>query len=409
MQHEKADPRRHGRERERGVRGGRARRRRGDPRRGLARRRRRGGDRRERLLRAARADRQPHAHGHAVRRHALDRRLRHRHARRRRGRHDLHRRLRHPAGAGRAALLARGVAGPRRRRRARGLRLPHGDHERRRRHLRRHGADGRGGPLLVQGVPRLQGRADGHRRPVLPRARDHARPRRAHDGPLRERLGDRRARRARARGRPDGPDLSRVHAAGDPRGGGHLPLRAAGRARRRGRVHRARDLRDGRRRDRGGPAARRPRVRRDLPPVPDEHRRGPRSGPTSRAPATCARRRCARSGTRSCSGRRSGAGARERVHRPLPVQQRAEGARARRLLEDPERPGHDPAPAREAVGPGRGGRPDDAEPARGHDLDDDRAALRPRAQGIDRARVRRRPRRVRPVAPRSSSPRARRR
>ena len=43
--------------------------------------------------------------------------------------------------------------------------------------------------------------------------------------------------------------------------------------------------------------------------------------------------------------------ARERVHRPLPVQQRAEGARARRLLEDPERPGHDPAPAREALGP----------------------------------------------------------
>ena len=212
-------------------------------------RRRRGGDRRKRLLRAARADRQPHAHGHAVRRHALDRRLRHRHARRRRGRDDLHRRLRHPAGAGRPALLARGMAGPRRRRRARGLRLPHGDHERRRRHLRRHGADGRGGPLLVQGLPRLQGRADGHRRPVLPRARDHARPRRAHDGALRERLGDRRARRARARGRPDGPDLSRVHAAGDPRGGGHLPLRAARGARRRGRLHRARDLRDGRGRD----------------------------------------------------------------------------------------------------------------------------------------------------------------
>ena len=157
-------------------------------------------------------DRQPHAHGDAVRRHALDRRLRHRHARRRGRRHHLHRRLRDPAGARRAALLARGVAGARRRRRARRLRLPHGDHERRRGHVRRHGADGRGGHLLVQGVPRLQGRADGHRRPLLPRARDHARPRRAHDGPLRERLGDRRARRARARGRPDRADLPRAHA-----------------------------------------------------------------------------------------------------------------------------------------------------------------------------------------------------
>ena len=118
-------------------------------------------------------------------------------------------------------------------RRARGLRLPHGDHAGRRRHVRRHGADGRGGHLHVQGLPRLQGRADGHRRPVLPRARVHARPRRAHDGPRRERLGDRRARRARARGRPDRPDLPRAHAAGGARGRGHAPLRAARRAGRR--------------------------------------------------------------------------------------------------------------------------------------------------------------------------------
>ena len=184
----------------------------------------------DRLLRAAGADRQPHAHGDALRGHALDRRLRHRHARRRGRRHHLHRRLRDPAAPGRAALLARGVAGPRRRRRARGLRLPHGDHEGRRGHVRRHGADGRGGHLLLQGVPRLQGRADGHRRPLLPRARDHARPRRAHDGPLRERLGDRRARRARARGGPDRPDLPRPHPPGGARGRGHQPLRAPRRA-----------------------------------------------------------------------------------------------------------------------------------------------------------------------------------
>ena len=33
----------------------------------------------------------------------------------------------------------------------------------RRRHVRRHGADGRGGHLHLQGLPRLQGRPDGHR------------------------------------------------------------------------------------------------------------------------------------------------------------------------------------------------------------------------------------------------------
>ena len=52
--------------------------------------------------------------------------------------------------------------------------------------------------------------------------------------------------------------------------------------------------------------------------------------------------------------------ARERLHRPLPVQQRAEGARPRRLLEDPQRPGDDPAPAGEAVGPRRRERADHA-------------------------------------------------
>ena len=46
------------------------------------------------LLRPPGPDRQPHAHGDAVRRHPLDRRLRHRHARGRRGRHHVHRRLR---------------------------------------------------------------------------------------------------------------------------------------------------------------------------------------------------------------------------------------------------------------------------------------------------------------------------
>ena len=38
------------------------------------------------------------------------------------------------------------------------------------------------------------------------------------------------------------------------------------------------------------------------------------------------------------------------LHRPLPVHRRAEAARAGRLLEDPERPGRDPAPAADDVG-----------------------------------------------------------
>ena len=91
------------------------------------------------------------------------------------------------------------------------------------------------------------------------------------DGPLRERLGDRRARGARAGRRPDRPDPPRAHAPGGARGRGHPPLGAPRRAGRRGRLHRARDLRPGRRRDRRRPGARRGRVRRDLPAVPDQH------------------------------------------------------------------------------------------------------------------------------------------
>ena len=49
---------------------------------------------------------------------------------------------------GRAALVTGGVAGTRGGRRPRRLRLPHRDHAGRRRHLRRHGADGRGGGRL---------------------------------------------------------------------------------------------------------------------------------------------------------------------------------------------------------------------------------------------------------------------
>ena len=313
------------------------------------------------------------------------------------GRDHVHRRLRDPAGGRRAAVLAGRVAGARGRRRARRLRLPRRDHAGRRGHLRRHAADGRAGHRQLQGLPRLQGRADGHRRPVLPRARDDARPQRADDGPLRERLGDRRAGRARARRRADRPDPPRAHAAGDPRGRGDPPLRPPRRARGRERVHRARDLRAGRRRDRRRPGARRGGVRRDLPAVPDEHGRRPRAprlrGRPLRLLAAAARGAQPGAAVARAAPRR----ARERVDRPLPVQQRAEGARPRRLLEDPQRAGDDPAPAREAVGPRRRRRPDHAVGARRPDVFGDRAALRPRAQGRDRTGDGRRPRGLRPL------------
>ena len=132
-----------------------------------------------------------------------------------------------------------------------------------------------------------------------------ARPRRADDGALRERLGDRRAGRARAGRRPDRPDPPRLHAARVRGGGGHRPRRALRRARGRGRLHRARHVRAGSRRDRGRPGARRERLRRDVPAVPDQHGRRPEATRTSRALATCARHRCGRRGTSRCCGRRS--------------------------------------------------------------------------------------------------------
>src|SRR5215203_6113679 len=78
--------------------------------------------------------------------------------------------------------------------------------------------------------------------------------------------------------------------------------------------------------------------------------------------------------------------ARERLHRPLPVQQRAEGTRSRRLLEDPQRARDDPAPAGETLGPRRRDGADHARGAGRHDLDRDRKPLRPRPQGRCRTR-----------------------
>ena len=117
------------------------------------------------------------------------------------------------------------------------------------------------------------------------------------------------------------------------------------------RLHRARDVRDGRGRDHERPAARRPRVGRDLPPVPHEHRRGPEAARLRGRPVRVLAAAARGVEPGAALGGAGARDARERLHRPLPVQHRAEGAGARRLLEDPERPRHDPAPPGEALGP----------------------------------------------------------
>ena len=99
----------------------------------------------------------------------------------------------------RSPVHARRVARARRRSRARGLRLPHGDHQRQRSGPRRHGRDVGGRRLLVQAVHGLQGRADGARRRARRLHGARARPQRADDGARRERRHRRPAGQARAR------------------------------------------------------------------------------------------------------------------------------------------------------------------------------------------------------------------
>ena len=86
----------------------------------------------------------------------------------------------------------------------------------------------------------------------------------------------------------------------------------------------------------------------------------------------------------------------DRLDRPLPVQRRAEAPRPRRLLEDPEWPGRDPASAADAVGARRAPRAALDEPRRRDHVDRRREDVRPAsAQGRDRAGRRRRHRRLR--------------
>src|SRR5215210_3581174 len=115
--------------------------------------------------------------------------------------------------------------------------------------------------------------------------------------------------------------VERALAPGDPRGRGDAPLRPPRRARRRGRLHRARDLRPRGRRDRGRAGARRRGLRRDLPAVPDQHGRGPRApglrGRALRVLAAAARGPQPGEAVAGAAPRC----ARERLDRPLPVQQ----------------------------------------------------------------------------------------
>jgi len=187
---------------------------------------------------------------------------------------------------------------------ARRLRLPHGHHQRRRGRDRRHAGDGRGGHLDVQGLPGLQGRPDGHGRPVPGRPRADRRERRAGHGARRERLRHRPPGQEGPGRRQHRPDPPRPHPAEAARGRGHGPGDPARRVRRPARLHRPRHLPRGGRGDHRGPRPRRPGLRRDLPAVPVL--RAGRTWParTSRAPATSAPRRCARRPTRPSCGTR---------------------------------------------------------------------------------------------------------
>ena len=218
------------------------------------------------------------------------------------------------------------------------------------------------------------------------------------DGPRRERR--RRStcssQRALAAGRHD-RDPPRAHPPGDRRGRGDRPRRAPGGVHGRVALRRPRDVRGGGRGDRGRPAARRRRQRRDLHAVPRQHDRRPapagRRGLPLHLLAAAARRapttsRCGTTCAAACS----------RASRPTTA--RSTTSRRRRGLDDfslvPNGLPVDPAPAREALGRGRRGRAHHAEPARRPHDHDDRAPLRPGRQGRDRAGQGRRHRRLRP-------------
>ena len=201
-----SDQERHGRHRERHVRGRRlgsrtARSSRSRPRVPDANRRQ--DDRRDGQVRHPRRHRLPHAPGHAVRRHDCVRRLRDRHARGGARRHDDDRRLRDPVeGRARCAPAStRGTPRPRARRA-----IDYGFHmimtDANAADARGDGGDRSRGRDVVQDVHGLPGRVPRRRSADLPRDAARRRARRADHDARRDRPADRRARAARARRGP---------------------------------------------------------------------------------------------------------------------------------------------------------------------------------------------------------------
>ena len=210
----------------------------------------------------------------------------------------------------------------------------------------------------------------------------------------------RRHRRAREKGAgrgQDGAEIPRPHPAGARRGRGHASRHRAGRDGRRAHLHRAsvgrRSARDGHRGARPRPA----RVRRDLSAVPVPVVRQLRGAWLRRReirhePAAAAGRDAGPAVARTGVQRPAGD-----LHRPLPLlHEGAEGHRARRLLEDPQRrawhrDAHEPGVRRR-----RPHRPHLAQPLRRVDVHVAGEDLRPvPAQGDHRARLGRRHRDLR--------------
>ena len=302
-------------------------------------RRRRPGDRRRRQARPPGGDRPAHPPRHAVRRHDDDRRL---HLRPRRGgarRHDDARRLLHPAAGDELRRLAGPVARQARGQGADRQRLPHRGHRPEGgRHARGARLAARAGDHLVQALHGLQGRADGRRRDALQDDGGRRRDRCARDGARRERRRDRRAREEGARGGEHGSGLARADAAAGDRGRGHEPGDPARARRRLSALRRPCLLQGVGRPDHARARARLGRLGRDVHPVLLRRRDLPRA---TRLRGGEVRLHAASAGEGEPGGaleRRPHGRALGDLDRPLRLPLgRAEDARSRRLLEDPER------------------------------------------------------------------------
>ena len=230
---------------------------------------------------------------------------------------------------------------------------------------------------------------------------------RARHGPRGERRRDRRARAPGARGREHGAALPRADPPARGGGRGDEPGDPARAPRRRAALRRPRDVPRGGRADRPRARGRLGRVGRDVHAVllhlARRHREAELRGREVRLLAARPRQgELGRPLERRAHGRALGD-----LDRPLRVHVgRAEDARPRRLLEDPERRARAREPAPDDPRVRRPRRADRPEPDGRAALDEPREALRPvPAQGHDRGRLRRRHRRLRSREEASRSPR----